>query len=167
MFNILSSEKNIREVFVISVVLKAINGAFEIVLGIAALFMGNIMSLIQMLDQKELIEDPQSIIANCIQHFLHPITTQTEHFVSAYLLSHGIIKLILAIGLLRNKLWAYPSAIGVFTLFIIYQIYRYSIAPSFFLIALTIFDIVVIALTWHEYKLLKNQNLQENTQIKN
>lgn len=165
--SIFSNEKRIRSIFVFSVELKAINAVFEIILGIGVLFTDQIRSFIQTLDLNELIEDPNSMIATYAQHFLHPLTIQTEHFLSAYLLSHGIIKLFLAVGLLRNKLWAYPSAIIVFALFIVYQIYRYLIAPSFFLVALTIFDIAIIVLTWHEYQFLKNQSLPESAQNQN
>ncbi|MDO8742697.1 MAG: DUF2127 domain-containing protein [bacterium] len=165
--SIFSNEKRIRSIFVFSVELKAINAVFEIILGIGVLFTDQIRSFIQTLDLNELIEDPNSMIATYAQHFLRPLTIQTEHFLSAYLLSHGIIKLFLAVGLLRNKLWAYPSAIIVFALFIVYQIYRYLIAPSFFLVALTIFDIAIIVLTWHEYQFLKNQSLPESAQNQN
>jgi uncharacterized membrane protein len=69
-------------------------------------------------------------------------------------LSHGIVKLFLVVGLLRNKLWAYPAAIVVFVLFIAYQLYRLSSAPSPLLVLLTVFDVVVIGLTWHEYRIV-------------
>ncbi len=165
--NIFSNEKRIRSIFVFSVELKAINAILEIVLGTAALFTNKLVTLIQALTQNELIEDPNSIIAHFAQHLLHPLAVQSEYFISAYLLSHGIVKLVLAIGLLRKKLWAYPSAIVVFTLFIVYQIYHYTVSPSYFLIFLTIFDAVIIVLTWHEYRYLKNQRTTDVSQTKN
>jgi uncharacterized membrane protein len=36
--------------------------------------------------------------------------------------------------------------------FIVYQLYRMTFAPSIFLAGLTIFDAVVILLTWAEYR---------------
>ena len=61
---------------------------------------------------------------------------------------------LLVAGLLREKLWAYPASIAVFGLFIAYQLYRYSFTHDAALIALSIFDLFVIALAVHEYRLL-------------
>jgi len=54
--------------------------------------------------------------------------------------------------LLRNKLWAYPWLIGVLLIFIGYQVYRIVLSPTLGLIALTGFDIVIVALAWREYE---------------
>lgn len=42
--------------------------------------------------------------------------------------------------------------IGSLILFIAYQVYRYTLTQSIFLILLTIFDIIMIGLTYLEYK---------------
>ena len=52
----------------------------------------------------------------------------------------------------RNKLWAYPWMIVVLLLFIAYQLYRIVLNPTAGLIGLTVFDIVIVALTWREYR---------------
>lgn len=153
------SEKRIHFIFVVSVLLKALNGVLGIILGIVFFFTSAVAGLVQSLAQNELIEDPTDIVANSIQHFL-PFFTHSQYFVSLYLLSHGVIKVFLVVGLLRNKLWAYPAAIVVFTLFIAYQVYRFSFTHSLWLVALTIFDIFVIWLTWHEYRLLRSEKEQ-------
>jgi len=54
-------------------------------------------------------------------------------------------------------LWAYPVAIGVFATFSVYQMYRYVIQPSGWLIALTVLDVIVILLTWAEWHRLTNE----------
>ena len=64
-----------------------------------------------------------------------------------------MVKLALVIGLLRNKLWAYPASLVGTGLFILYQLYRYSYTHGFGLIVLTIFDVFVMWLIWHEYRL--------------
>ena len=79
-----------------------------------------------------------------------------EHnFYAFYLLSHGLIKAVLVIGLLREKLWAYPASFAVFGAFIAYQLYRYSFTHDIGLILLSIFDLFVIYLAVHEYRLLR------------
>ena len=148
-------EKDIRKIFAVSLILKGVNAFLEIVGGVSFLFTGSLTSLLQFFIQGELIEDPKDVIANLIQHYLPYLSVHTQLFFASYLLSHGVIKIFLIVGLLRNKLWAYPSAIVVFSLFIIYQIYRFSITHSLFLVFLTIFDLMVIWITWHEYRIIK------------
>mgnify|MGYP001590762921 CR=1 FL=1 len=155
------SEKKIHLIFVLSVLLKALNGILEIILGVLLLFTSAIAGLVQTLVKGELIEDPSDLVANTIQNFL-PFLTHSEYFVAIYLLSHGVIKIFLVVGLLRNKLWAYSAAIVVFALFIVYQLYRYSFTHSIWLILLTIFDLFVIWLTWHEYRIIR-QNVQKSS----
>jgi uncharacterized membrane protein len=70
-------------------------------------------------------------------------------------MSHGIVKLLLVVELLRNKLWSYPASLIVLGLFIVYQLYRYSYTHGAGLIVLTIFDILVMTLIWHEYRLVQ------------
>ena len=65
------------------------------------------------------------------------------------------MKVFLVVGLLRNKLWAYPASLVVLSLFIVYQLYRYSYTHGIGLIILTIFDVFVIAMIWHEYRLVR------------
>jgi uncharacterized membrane protein len=60
---------------------------------------------------------------------------------------HGIVKVVLVLALLRNKLWAYPWLIGVLLIFIGYQAHRIVLSPTLGLIALTGIDVVIVALT--------------------
>jgi uncharacterized membrane protein len=73
-------------------------------------------------------------------------------FASMYLLSHGLVKVVLAVALWMNRLWAYPVAILVFSAFAIYQIYRLQHVYSTGLLLLTISDIAIIWLTILEYR---------------
>jgi uncharacterized membrane protein len=129
----------------------------ELVLGVALVFIGPTFHLVQTLVQGELIEDPTDLVAGYVQHFVYPVLRQSQSFAAFYLLSHGLIKIFLAAGLLREKPWAYPVAIAVFVLFVIYQFYRFSFSHSPFLMLLTIFDLVVIGLTWHEYRVVRGR----------
>jgi uncharacterized membrane protein len=75
-------------------------------------------------------------------------------FPSLFLLSHGIAKVVLVIALWMKELWAYPATILVFSAFSAYQIYRCSHTHSIALFILTIFDVVVIGLTWQQWRQL-------------
>ncbi|MGH7141794.1 MAG: DUF2127 domain-containing protein [Minisyncoccia bacterium] len=151
-------EKYIHRVFVWGVLLKAIDGVLEILGGIALLFPGVLTALAENLIQNELIEDPHDPIATYLQHAIPAFLSNSGLFAAAYLFSHGVIKFILVAGLLHNKLWAYPSAIVVFALFVAYQTYLYTLSHSILLILLTILDLAVIWLTWHEYRYFRKHH---------
>jgi uncharacterized membrane protein len=62
------------------------------------------------------------------------------------------VKVVLVVALLRNKLWAYPWMIAVLVCFVAFQVYEFASSPSYGLAFLTVFDLVVISLTWREYR---------------
>jgi uncharacterized membrane protein len=107
------------------------------------------------LTQDELIEDPNDFIATHLLSMAQEFSVDTKNFYAFYLLSHGIVKLALVVGLLRNKLWSYPASLVVLELFIIYQIYRFYYTQSVGLVVLTVFDVFVMVLIWHEYRLMR------------
>jgi len=66
-----------------------------------------------------------------------------------------VVKLGLVTGLLMRKLWAYPTTMVVLGLFILYQLYRYTQTHGIALLLLTALDVVVVGLTFHEYRLMR------------
>ena len=161
-------EKDIRLVFVISLTLKGIFALAETTAGIATYLIsiaGSIfsnflpqqfvMNLVQTMTREELTEDPRDFVANYLIQTAHTLSVSTLNFAALYLLIHGIVKLWLVIGLLRKKLWYCPTALIVFGAFVIYQLYRYTLTHSIFLLLITAIDLIVIGLTWHEYRYLK------------
>ena len=148
----INEEKNIRQVFVISLVLKGINAILEISGGILFFFTGSVTTLLSLLTKGELIEDPHDFVAIHTQALLPFFSGNTALFTAFYLILHGVVKIFLVISLLRNKTWAYPTTVLVLSLFVLYQVYRLSLGYSLFLVLLTLFDVLIIALTWHEYR---------------
>src|SRR5438067_8861821 len=151
-------EKRIHQIFVVSVALKGVHALIEIVGGLALYLVSTatIVAAINRWSNDELIEDKHDWIANHLLNFAQHFSVAEHNFYAFYLLSHGLIKSLLVIGLLREKLWAYPASFAVFGAFIAYQLYRYSYTHDVGLILLTVFDLFVIALAWHEYRLLRS-----------
>lgn len=147
-------EKNIRLVFRIGVVLKGVHAVIEIVGGLILFFVstGYVIRFVFLITQDELSEDPGDLIATSLRTSVENLTLGGQHFAAFYLLIHGIINGFLVVNLFREKLWAYLLAIFVFGSFILYQIYRYAFSPSVGLLLLTVLDVVIIGLTWHEYR---------------
>jgi uncharacterized membrane protein len=152
------SEINIRFAFKVSLILKGIYSLIEIILGTLVFFLSKafLISTLSFFFQGELIEDSKDFFANYLMTAAHNISINGKYFLAFYLISHGIIKLLLVAGLLKEKLWAYPSSIIVFSLFIFYQLYRYFHTFSIGLLLLTILDIIIILLTIHEYRYIKS-----------
>jgi uncharacterized membrane protein len=107
---------------------------------------------VRALTQHELSEDPNDFVATHLLRLAGGLTGSSVRFGAVYLLSHGIVKVVLVYALLRNKLWAYPWMIGFLVAFIGYQLYRIVLAPAGGLIALTVFDVLVAWLTLREYR---------------
>lgn len=151
------NEKRIHQIFEISVLLKGAHALIECAGGVALALVSTdyLRRLVNSATQDELIEDPKDFLASHFLTFAQHFTVSTQHFYAFYLLSHGMVKLALVIGLLRNKLWAYPASLVALGLFIVYQLYRYSYTHGIGLIVLTVFDVFVMWLIWHEYRLVR------------
>jgi uncharacterized membrane protein len=143
------------------VIIKGVDGVLELV-GAALLFFvkpGQIHRAVLLLTQHELSEDPQDRLAGYLVRAAEQLSLSGQLFASLYLLSHGVVKIALVWALLKSRLWAYPAAILIFTAFGVYQIYRFVNSHSVAMVVLTVFDVVVVALTWAEYRRLRHGQL--------
>ncbi len=140
--------------FEVAVALKGLDGVLELVGGVLLLAISpsTISSVVRTLTQHELSQDPRDFLATHLLNATEKLTAGSLRFGAAYLLLHGVVKVALVAAVLRNKLWAYPWMIAFLLAFIAYQVYRLTFAPSASLVALTIFDALVVALTVREYR---------------
>jgi uncharacterized membrane protein len=138
--------------FDIAVAFKAIDGALEIVGGYFLVFKpGWIGPAAVTWAEAFLIHDPASHLAPMLARWGHALTLDTEHFASTYLIAHGAAKLFIAWGLIRERLWAFPTALVVFGLLIVYQGFRFTHTHSPTLAVLMTLDLAVCYLIWREY----------------
>jgi uncharacterized membrane protein len=151
------TEHRIHQVFEVSILLKGAHALLECIGGVALALVRTraIVSWITWLTQDELIEDPNDFVATHLLNMAQGFSVSTKNFYVFYLLSHGVVKLFLVAGLLKNKVWAYPASLVVLAFFIAYQIYRFTYTQSPGLVLLTIFDLLVMYLIWHEYQLVR------------
>jgi uncharacterized membrane protein len=147
----------IHLLFKIGVVIKGIDGALEAIAGVALLFTptASLRSLVDWLTAGELQEDPTDFVATHLVWIANHLSIGTKYFAAAYLLGYGLVKMGLAAGLLRGKLWAYPAALTVLGLFLGYQIYRFSHTHSIGLALVSLLDLIILALIWRDYQYLK------------
>lgn len=154
----LNAKTLFHRAYQVGIVLKGLDGMFEIAGGTALLLTSQpvIRHLAALLTREELAEDPRDFIATHAVHLAQNLSLGTQHFAGLYLLAHGLIKVGLVAGLLRGLHGSYPIALLFLTAFIAYQIYRLSHALSLSLGLLTVIDIAIVVLIWHEWRRVKS-----------
>ena len=157
------SETDIRRVFRASLWLKGAHSLVEVLGGLALALMSHetIIAIATALTRAELMEDPRDLVANALRQAAEGFTTDAQSFAAWYLFCHGLIKLVLVAAVLANRVWAYPAFMAAMIGFILYQIHRMSFEVSFVLVAITVLDIVVLALAWHEFGFVRRERLRQ------
>lgn len=137
-----------------SIVLKGLFALFESIMGAMLYFVPRRMlnRIVLTIGTLDLSRNRHDLINVHLRHLVAGVTGTGRHFAAAYLISHGLVKLVIVVELLRNRLWAYPLMIVVVGTFVGYQCYRFALTHSLAMAALTVFDLGVILLTALEYR---------------
>lgn len=148
-------ERRVRLIFRLGIALKAIDGVIELVAsGAMALLPGAALAtIVEIVTRRELSEDPNDWIANALVEGVHRISGDSWRFAIAYLFAHGIVKVMLAVSLWQEKIWAYRVALPVLCIFTAYQCYRLVHTRSLILLAFTAVDLFIIWAVWRDYRL--------------
>ena len=139
------------EAFKITVILKGLDSLLEIIGGIFFLLIRPATISQWGLDIAHHLFNNQTAISSYLINSTHSLAKSTL-LGALYLLIHGVVKVVLVILVLMNKLWAYPIFMAVIILFIGYQIYSLVNHLSFGMSLLTVFDVLVVVLTWLEWQ---------------
>lgn len=145
---------------------KGVDSVLQIIGGACLLLISpqSLNTLVLSLISHELSENPGDFLTRFLAHWAHEWSVSSQLFAGFYLLSHGIAKLAIVVVLLKGKIWAYHAGIVFFLLFIIYQQYRYTYTHSLWLIVLSVFDVIVIWLTWVEYRRVKHTGIMTKSE---
>jgi uncharacterized membrane protein len=140
------------------IAMKGVDGLLEMTGGILLWFVkpSKMSSALRMLCLHELSRNPHDFIAVHLLHTSEKLAHGHPLFASIFLLSHGLVKAVLAVLLWFGELWTYPLAIVVFSAFSVYQVYRYTHTHSIALLVITAFDLAIVWLTWGEYRVQKS-----------
>ena len=101
---------------------------------------------------KELVEDPTDFLAKIIINFASGSLLDYKILFFFLLIGYGLINILLVYGLVKKKLWVYPTAMVTYSIFLVYQGYKYFITHSIWFAILCIFDLVFINLIAYEYR---------------
>jgi len=149
--------RSIRLYFDVSVILKGLISFVEVVAGILAFFIpvSVLTNFLLNIAGGELIEQPNDFFAQLLSHSAQQLSLTSGTFIAIYLLSRGLVKLLLVVALLKNQLWAYPTSLVVIGAFVCYQVYQFAVGHSLFIVLLTVFDFIVMYFIWREYQILR------------
>jgi len=150
------------KVFEGGIIIKGISGALEFLGGLLLFFFSpaSIHNFIALITQKELLANPNDKIANLLLNSTQHISNGGRTFIIIYLWIHAAIKLIAVIGILKNKLWAYPFSLISLGALMLYQLYSIIfVRVSIGMVLLTIFDVFMLWLISREYKIVKSKNI--------
>ncbi|GAA4141048.1 DUF2127 domain-containing protein [Leifsonia shinshuensis] len=153
-------ERVLDLVFLLGVLFKGLDGLVEVAGGVLLLFTtpAALLSAANRVTAEELSEDPHDLIANLIVHGATHLHSGGVAFVAAYLLLHGVVKLAIVVALLVGSRRVYPWAMVALGAFLIFQLYELVTKPSVGVAVLTVFDAVIIWLTWREWR--RNRELR-------
>lgn len=147
-------ERNVLWLFDVALILKAIDGALEVLGALLILFIPPtlVVRLIDVVTAGELTQDPNDPVANAIRDAARSFAVSNHLLITLYIVLHGAIKVLLVLGIFAGKRIAYPLFMAALALFGTYEAYRGFGRHELFLQALAIFDLSLLMLTAYEYR---------------
>jgi uncharacterized membrane protein len=144
-----------HKIFQVGILLKGINAAVELVCGTALLAIPTPALKHWLASLLNPIRDfnANSFLVAWGEHYIGRLSDVAQDFVAWYFLSHGVIKLMVVVCLLRGWIWAYPFSLVVFAGFMGFQTWEFFTGShSWFYIFLDVFDAFVIWLALNEWR---------------
>ena len=148
------AERDLLWVFDLALILKGVDGALEVAGALLVLFVppALIVRVAEFVTAGELATDPNDFIAVTIRDLAHSFAVHTHYFIALYLALHGLIKVLLVLGIFAKKRIAYPLFMVALAVFGAYEAYRGIALREVLLQALAVFDFVLLVLTVYEYR---------------
>lgn len=147
-------ERDLVWLFDVALLLKTLNGALEVLAALLILFVppAFVIKLAEFATGGELAQDATDPVATMIRDAAHTFTVHTHYLFASYLALHGIVKIVLVIGIFAKKRIAYPLFMLALGVFGTYEAYRGFFLHELLLQALAIFDFSLLVLTSYEYR---------------
>ncbi len=149
-------------VYKVSVGIKGFDGLVELVTGLALLISPALVHTVLGAVAGEAGEGNGKIlhfVADTVARVDNDLAKSGLTFLILFLIIHGLVKLVLVYCLLREIVRAYPVALAILVVFLIYQAYVLIINPSVAMAFFTILDAIIIWIVWDEYQELKSKKV--------
>ncbi len=150
-------------IFEMSLVIKGLLSAGEALIGVGLLFTPNVtvLKFAGWLMHQHIAENPNEGMALFAKHLSQSFPVGVQHFWAVYLVFHGGLKFTMVLMLAWRILWAYPVAMLILAIFVIYQMFEVYLHGGLPLVALSGFDSFMIGLVWREYNILRIERDEE------
>ena len=147
-------EKIIHRFFMLTILAKGSLGLIQIATAVAIFFgvTSRLPSLAQSIIAAELAEDPNDFLAARIMSLVSALPETDLTFYTYYFAAHGLLHVAVVVALLVGANWAYPSAVVVLFVFVVYQISEWFTVGGAMLLVLSAIDVLVIYLTLIEWR---------------
>ncbi|MBW0106809.1 DUF2127 domain-containing protein [Pseudonocardia sp. KRD291] len=148
-----------ERLFTVALLVKGIDGAAELVGAVVLwLISGDLVDrIVADVLTRDLLGPPDGSLARHFVSGTAEFVSGNRTFAIVYLALHGVVKLLLVAALLRRWVPAYPVAVVVLGLFVIYEVYRAFTTGSVLLPFLAALDVAIIVLVIREYRLLRRR----------
>jgi len=100
----------------------------------------------------ELREDKNDVIANSILHLSQSLSIHAEKLFAGYLISEGIVKIVLLYGVYKDNTKVLPFAFLFFGIIVFYELYLLLSGHSLFIIVLILLDILLLGVIASEWR---------------
>ena len=137
-----------RKAFFATIVFNAIVGLADLVIGLLFYFLPEVTVF---------MHESTHPVATSLKTVFLIISGQDRMMGMVYFFSHGVVKLILAWGLILRKLWAYPFAIILLTGFTVYQLLEILQHFTFFTLLLMAVNAATIYFISREYRQVRSR----------
>jgi uncharacterized membrane protein len=141
--------------YLATLAVKGFDGAIEILAGLVILLTGpqRIYRWVVRVTAPELYDGSHVAAVHAIRRGAEHLATTGAHFVEFYLVVHGLLKLGLAMVLLRGGgRWIFPVGALILAGFIAYMGWRLNEQWSDWLLGFALFDVLTLALVLGEWR---------------
>ncbi len=141
--------------------LKAIDALFEVIVGALLFTPMKLGDIVDRFCRAEMFDHFKAEkAANALQHHAANAIHHSTTGMAVYLVIHGTVKLIFLSGAFWQKAWGYIGLVSMLALFVAFELFHAATRHSGFMLFLAIFDGVLAAMAWHEYRKGRKQTHQ-------
>lgn len=145
-------------VYKVGVAIKGFDGLVELIVGVSLLISPSLVHTILSAIAGEASQHNARVfhfIAQNVARIDTDLGRSGLTFLIIFLIGHGVVKLALVYCLLKEIVRAYPVALAILVVFLIYQAGVLILQPSIGVALFTLLDIIIIWLVWGEYQELR------------
>lgn len=145
-----------EQLFRLALVVKGVDGAAELLGAVALVLVSGdwLHRAVAQILARDLIGPPDGTLARHLTEGVDRFAGGDRTFVVVYLGLHGVLKLGLVAALLTRWRPAYPPAVAILAVFVIYELVHAWHTHSIVLPFLAALDIAIIVMVVREYRLL-------------